>query len=198
MKTVVYGGSFDPPHIGHVRDVKLAISELAPDRVWVFPAFLSPGRTPDEVSAGPEDRLRMCRLAFGGIELTSVRDDELRRGGVSYTADTLAALRTENPEDEFVLEMGSDQFLSFRSWHEYRYILSEASLFVVLRNGCTAERLRMEAAALSRETGCVIDVYCGSVLDASSTQVRKGGGSGILPTAVAEYVREHRLYLREV
>ncbi|MBO7376517.1 MAG: nicotinate (nicotinamide) nucleotide adenylyltransferase [Clostridia bacterium] len=197
MKTVVYGGSFDPPHIGHVRDVKLAISELSPDRVWVFPAFLSPGKTPGEISAGPEDRLRMCMLAFDGIELTSVRDDELRRGGVSFTADTVAALRAENPEDEFVLAMGSDQFLSFRRWYKYLYILSQASLFVVLRDGCTAERLREEASALSRETGCRIDVYCGSVLTASSTQVRQGGGTGILPPAVAEYVRERRLYLRE-
>ena len=197
MKTVVYGGSFDPPHIGHVRDVKLAISELSPDRVWVFPAFLSPGKTPGEISACPEDRLRMCRLAFDGIELTSVRDDELRRGGVSFTADTLAALRAENPEDEFVLAMGSDQFLSFRRWYNYLYILSQASLFVVLRDGCTAERLREEASELSCETGCRIDVYCGSVLTASSTQVRQGGGTGILPPAVAEYVRERRLYLRE-
>ena len=93
MRIAVYGGSFNPPHLGHIEAAKSVVQELAPDRFLIVPAATPPHKALAEDSPSAEQRMELCRLAFAGIPGAEISDIELRRGGKSYTYDTVAALR---------------------------------------------------------------------------------------------------------
>ena len=115
MKTAIYGGSFNPPHLGHVSAVATVLSDLAPDRLLNIPDCIAPHKAMAENTPSAEHRLEMCRLAFGDIPGAEISDMEIRREGKSYTATTVEELRELYPEDEICLVMGTDMFLSFRT-----------------------------------------------------------------------------------
>ena len=112
MRIGIYGGTYSPPHIGHLRAAEYAIEACKLDRLLLIPTGVSPHKS---MSAGAtsEDRLQMLRLSAAGIDKAEVSDIELKREGRSYTVDTLGAIRAENPGAELVLLMGTDMFLSF-------------------------------------------------------------------------------------
>lgn len=134
MRIGVLGGSFDPPHIGHLWIAEAARESLDLDEVRWIPAAVSPLK-PEGPTATDEQRLQMLRLAVSGCESYEVDDRELRRGSVSYTTDTLVELRQEFPEAEFFLIMGSDSLATIQQWHEPERLLQLATLAVVQRGG---------------------------------------------------------------
>jgi nicotinate-nucleotide adenylyltransferase len=134
MRIGVLGGSFDPPHIGHLWIAEAARESLALDEVRWIPAAISPLK-PDGPTATDEQRLQMVRLAVSGCEGYEVDDRELRRGSVSYTTDTLRELAEEYPEAEVFFIMGSDSLATIREWHEPQELLRQATLAVVQRGG---------------------------------------------------------------
>ena len=194
MLTAVYGGSFDPPHAGHLRAASLAVKEPGADRIFIIPAAVSPFKKRRRGQPTDAGRLELCRLAFSGIPGAEVRDDEMRRGGTSYTVDTLEALKNEYPDDTFFLVIGSDQLISFRKWHEWRRILSISPLFAVLRDAGDLEAALAEARAIEDETGSRVTLYTEDPLVVSSTCVRDGTADAGLPEAAEEYIKKHRLY----
>ena len=111
----IYGGSFDPVHIGHTQAAEYAIKALGLDRLIVIPSCHTPGKEKAYNSAADAHRLEMLKLAFTGGVVT-VDDRELIRGGNSYTVDTVRELAKNYPQDDLILFVGTDMFLSFLNW----------------------------------------------------------------------------------
>ena len=132
-KIGIYGGSFNPPHEGHVLAAREAIRLLELDRLLIVPAFLPPHKELPPGSPDAEGRLALCRLAFSSVPGAEVCDLEIRRQGISYTVDTLKSLHARYPGDELVLLMGTDMLRSFRNWYCPDQIARLATLAVMYR-----------------------------------------------------------------
>jgi nicotinate-nucleotide adenylyltransferase len=178
MRVGVFGGEFDPPHLGHLAVVRTARDQLGLDRVLVIPAARPPHRRESRTPA--EDRLRMAELTFAGEPQVEVSRVELDREGPSYTVDTLRLLAGA---DELVLIVGADQ--DVRDWHEPDEILRLAQLAVAPRGGHAID------------DGDVTELEMEPV-DLSSTRVREaiaaGGGTAAVVPAVLELIRSRGLY----
>lgn len=198
MRTGILGGTFDPPHKGHLYLGENFASALALDRVLVIPAAIPPHKAEKKLSSD-EDRLEMCRLAFRD-PVFEVTDLELRRDGKSYTVDTLRQLREQYPEDEFFLLIGSDMLLYFDKWYRWRDIKSMCTL-------CSFSRTDGEGYEVLRDysesvLGGGVVLLDQPPMEISSTEVRRrvreGGDLGeLVPGPVEEYIAEHGLYREE-
>ena len=193
----IYGGTYSPPHIGHMKAAEYAIEALKLDRLLLIPTGVSPHKA---MSAGATsaDRLEMLRLSAAGMEKAQVSDIEIRRQGSSYTVDTLRAIREENPGAELVLLMGTDMFVSFLNWREPESILSLATLAVFCR-GERGERQRIEAQKAKLEAlGARVELVRNPVNAISSTDLRRmlvfGCADPFLMSGVGDYIREKGLY----
>ncbi len=193
----IYGGTYSPPHIGHMRAAEYAIEALALDRLLLIPTGVSPHK---EMASGASsaDRLEMLRLSAKGIEKAEVSDIELKREGRSYTVDTLRQLKAENTGAELVLLMGTDMFLSFLTWREPEQILKLATLAVFFR-GEKGERVKIEAQKLSLESlGARVELVENPVTAISSTDLRRmlvfGCADPFLMPGVDDLIRERGLY----
>ena len=142
MKIAIYGGSFNPPHLGHLEAAKTVCAELAPDKLLIIPDNIPPHKAMDPGSPTAEERLALCRIAFRSIPGAEISDMEIRRHGKSYTAHTVRELRGRYPDDELFLVVGSDMLLSFEEWYEFEYLLSECTLAVVSREEDDLDALR--------------------------------------------------------
>ncbi|MBR3816684.1 MAG: nicotinate (nicotinamide) nucleotide adenylyltransferase [Clostridia bacterium] len=131
MRIGIYGGSFNPPHKGHIRLAEAIFCDAQLDKILIIPAGTPPHKESPDL-AEDSARLAMCAMAFGG-EKYEISDVEIKRGGKSYTVDTVAELRKTYPEDEFFLIIGSDMLLSFDKWYRYEDILKEVTLCVATR-----------------------------------------------------------------
>ena len=134
MRIGVFGGSFDPVHIGHLWIAEAALESLRLAEIRWIPAAVSPLKPLGPV-ASAEQRLQMLRLAVSGCEEYIVDDREIRRGELSYTVDTMEELRAEFPETEIVMIIGSDSFAEIRRWHDPQRLLRLALPAVVQRVG---------------------------------------------------------------
>ena len=129
MNIGIYGGTFDPPHAGHIAAAQAAMEALHLDKLLLIPDAQPPHKQLPQGSATPQQRYDMTVLATASLgKLAEVSDMELRRAGVSYTADTLAALRAQYPEDTLYLLMGSDMFLSLHTWRRPEDIVALAHI----------------------------------------------------------------------
>lgn len=200
MRTAIYGGSFNPPHLGHISAVNTVVSELAPDRILIIPDCLAPHKAMAENTPSAEHRLEMCRLAFGDIPGTEISDIEIRRGGRSYTVDTLEQLTALYPEDEFFLVIGSDMLTSFTTgWYRFEDILKMCTLTVISREIDDLEELEMNAEKLRvKYGGRVIILKNHKSVLLSSSEVRQAildcNVKGMLSEEVREYIKENGLY----
>ena len=192
----IFGGTFDPPHKGHIQAAENAVAALQLDRLLLIPTGIAPHKTSTISSA--EQRLQMIRQSVRHISCAEVLDLEIRRETVSYTYETVQQLRAIYPDAKFFLLLGSDMFLSFEHWKNPELILADASLAVFCR-GTKGERAAIEARAAQMQS-CGYDVYVLSndVVDISSTQLRRllafGCADEFLPDGVGAYIREHGLY----
>lgn len=137
MRIGIFGGSFDPVHYGHLWIAEAALESLSLDEVRWIPAATSPLK-PTGPTASEEDRLEMVRLAISGCQKFVVDDREIRRGEISYTVDTLAELKSEYPEAELFLIIGSDSLATIRQWQQPKRLLQLAVPAVVQRGGGAA------------------------------------------------------------
>jgi nicotinate-nucleotide adenylyltransferase len=144
MRIGVYGGSFDPVHLGHLLLAECCREQAGLDRVLFVPAATQPHKQ-DRRLADPQHRIDMLRLATGGHPAFDVATLEIDRGGVSYTVDTLASLRAAHPDDELCLLLGPDALAGLPTWREPRRIADLATLVAVERE--TLDDLSAAAAA---------------------------------------------------
>lgn len=191
MKIGVFGGTFNPPHNGHIRLAKAAADELKLDKLLVIPSCIPPHKIAAKLADGQE-RLEMCRLAFGGDPRFEVSPMELERGSRSYTVETLRELKALYPDSELYFIVGSDMLESFDKWYLWQEILSLSVL-------CAASREEGYSPDLSRfgKLAERIKIITLDPLEVSSTQIRNSAGevsSELLDPKVAAYIREHGLY----
>lgn len=193
----IYGGTYNPPHIGHLRAAEYAIHALKLDRLLLIPTGDSPHKA---VAAGatPRQRLEMLTISAAGMEGMEVSDLELRRGGKSYTVDTLRTLKQAHPDARLVLMMGTDMFLSFLTWRCPEEILELAELAVFCR-GEKGEKPRLEEQKTILEArGAKVTLVENPINAISSTDLRRllifGCADPFLMPGVGEYIRQNGLY----
>ena len=194
----IYGGSFNPPHIGHLEAARSALRSLKLDRLLLIPAGQAPHKAAPEGTPTPEHRLEMLRIAAQGLEKTEISDLEMRREGPSYTYETVEQLREMYPNAELVLLMGTDMFLSFLTWRNPERIYQNATLGVFCR-GLRKEKDAIYAKRAELEAlGAKVELVDNPIIDISSTQMRRmlifRFGRFLLPKGVWEYIRENKLY----
>ena len=193
----IYGGTFNPPHAGHMQAAKQAVTALKLDKLVIVPTSIAPHKAIPEHSPTPRQRLEMLRIAAADCPKAEVSDIELNRGGVSYTFQTVSELKERYPDAELILLMGSDMFLSFPKWHCWQEILEMAALGVVSRMTGDLEQLRRQQAFLLQYGKiflCDVPVYT-----VSSTKIRENRKnhtdfSCYLPQKVVQYIVSHNLY----
>jgi nicotinate-nucleotide adenylyltransferase len=128
----VFGGSFDPVHIGHLLAAECCREQAGLDRVLFVPAAIQPHKQDRQLTSG-QHRMEMLALATGGNDAFAVLGDELERGGVSYTVDTLQRLKARHPDDDLLLILGPDAFLGLPTWREPQRIIDLAEVLAVER-----------------------------------------------------------------
>ena len=194
----IYGGTFNPPHIGHLQAAKQAITSLKLDRLLLIPDRIAPHKEIPSGSPTPQQRMDMLRIAAKNSPGLEVSDIELRREGVSYTYLTVGELKKQYPDSQLVLLMGTDMFLSFHTWKNPEKILENASLGVFCR-GEKGEQAAIEARKAEMEAeGACVELVNNDVIHISSTQMRRllafRCAGAFLPEGVLEYIRENKLY----
>lgn len=195
-KIGIFGGSFNPPHVGHIRSAAYAAERLGLSRLLLLPAWQTPGKNmPD---ASPEQRLAMLRLAVRGQEKLAVFDLELRQGQACYTCDTVRGIQTQYPNAEIYLLLGTDMFLKFRQWRCAPELLKTVTLAALRRGDKKEAALLEEEAKILTEQGGSVVLLENPVLPISSTQVRRllafQAGADFLDPKVYDYIRREKLY----
>ncbi len=212
MKIGIIGGTFNPIHIAHLRIAEEVRERFALDRVLFIPAA-SPPHKPLAGDLSFHHRYRMVELAVRDNPHFAASDIEGKRGGKSYSIDTIQVLRTEYPEDELFFVIGSDSFLEIGLWRRYAAIFAACNIVAVERPGSVvndlAAVLPVDIAAefcyygaekrLAHRTGYSVYYLTGVPLDISSSAIRKLAHIGrsiryLVPETVEHYIKEHRLY----
>ncbi|MCW3040424.1 MAG: nadD [Solirubrobacterales bacterium] len=196
-RIAILGGTFNPPHVGHLVMAQEAHAQLGLDRVVLMPVHTPPHKELVH-DPGPAARAELCRLAVAGDARFVVSTREIDRAGPSYTVQTLRAIAAEQPQDELVFIVGGDMAHSLPTWREPAAILALATLAVAEREGVAradiAARLRPLDPAEDR-----VRFFDMPRLDLSSSDIRRRVAAGrpvryLLPDAVAQYVEGHGLY----
>lgn len=205
----ILGGTFDPIHYGHLRPAQEVLRALDLAEIRVIPAANPPHRRPP--AATPEQRLRMVELAVADFPGFTVDDREFRRGGPSYTVQTLESLRREFGDRPLCLLMGLDAFEGIETWHQWQRLPELAHFIVMTRPGWefpASERLppwardRLVHEALKLTQASAGNIYFQAVTpqDISATRIREALARGEpleawLPFAVLEYIRANHVYV---
>lgn len=192
MRVGVFGGRFDPPHLGHLLLAEQAREALALDLVLFVPAGAPPHK---DAAAAAEHRLEMTRLATDDHPAFAVDDRELRRGGPSYALDTVEALRRERPGDELVYLIGADAYARIASWHRAEAFVRSVPVAVAPRPGTARAELDGLAEPF-RSAARTLDMV---PFGLSGTLVRRRARRGrslryLVPDGVAAYLVRHALY----
>ena len=198
MKIAIYGGSFNPPHLGHVEAARTVAAVLAPDRLLIVPASVPPHKALADGSPTAQQRLELCRLAFADIPGAEISEIELRREGKSYSYDTVRLLREENPDAQLTLVVGTDMLLSFEKWYQFRYLLENCALAVLAREEDDLDELRTAAAYLRESYDADVTVLPHEPIAISSETIRERlgmrGGEDYLSDAVYAEIIRRRYY----
>ncbi len=195
-RILLYGGTFDPPHNGHIRNLKAAVQAVKPDRVVVMPAGVPPHKAASATPAAL--RLAMCGCFADAVPGAEISAWEIDRGGRSYTVDTLRMLRQKWPGAHLYLAVGSDMLLSFEEWREWREILSLATLVVQSRRDGDLPALRRMAQTLRAAGGHIVFAHA-PAFSCASHEIRQGMFgpeqlAALVPPSVLRIMRENKLY----
>lgn len=198
MRVGILGGTFNPPHLGHLVCAQEAHEQLALDRVVLMPAGAPPHKQVVD-DPGAEARLELCRLAIGDDPRFEVSRLEVDRAGRSWTVDTLRALHESNPQDDLTFIVGGDMARSLPSWREPEAVLELATLAVAERAGSEREEIRGELRALPGAADERVRFFEMPRIDVSSSLVRERVAAGrpiryLVPDAVADAIAAEGWY----
>ncbi|MBQ9797067.1 MAG: nicotinate (nicotinamide) nucleotide adenylyltransferase [Clostridia bacterium] len=195
----IYGGTFSPPHNGHVAAARAFMEQMWLDFLYVIPTALPPHKEM-EVQVDAAQRLEMCRLAFSGMEGVYVSDLELRRGGRSYTVDTLRELWGEDRRLFFLC--GTDMMLTLDTWREPEEIFRLCyPVYIRRENDRTLDAaIVQKITEYNQKYGKVVRRIVAEPLEISSNQVRTALQDGkdvsrLIPASVEKYIRDNHLYV---
>lgn len=200
LRVGVYGGAFSPIHNGHIAAAKAFMEKMWLDVLFVVPTGEGPWKDISKGSVSARDRLRMCELAFEGVEGVIVSDIEIRRQGPSYTADTLRQLKDD--DRRLFLLCGTDVIMKIGDWTDADELFSLCYPTYIRRESDEEldEKIIERIAEYKQKYGKNIVKIVAPVVELSSSDVRKmiaSGNdiSGVVPPAVADYIKEKGLYL---
>ena len=197
MKKIgIYGGSFSPPHNGHLCAARQFMDALMLDELLIMPSHISPHKVTDP-SLTSRHRYEMAKLAFRGIPRVTVSDYEIQKGDISYTANTLLHFANEG---ELYFLCGTDMFLTLSRWYRPDIIFQNATIVLASRELGKEQEILHAKNAYEKEYGARIVILNNQVLELSSTEVRNALKQGndvsrYLSHDVEVYIREHHLYL---
>lgn len=201
----IFGGTFDPVHYGHLRPAQEIMSALLLQKLFLVPASTPPHRQAPVARA--EQRLQMVRLAVTDFQDLTVDDCEIRRGGISYTVDTLQYYRQQYPQTPLCLLMGSDAFSSLETWHQWQRIPTLAHLVVMQRPYQQQDAIPQWSEAclvsdvneLSATSAGKVYLHAVTPQDISATAIRQAISrhedvAQMMPAPVLQYIQQHHLY----
>ncbi len=194
----IFGGTFNPPHIGHIHGAKQAFALLKLDKLLLIPDRIAPHKALPEGSASAQQRMQMLEIAAAELSYAQICDIELRREGTSYTYLTVQELRKEYPNDQLLLIMGSDMFLSFLTWRNPELIWQDATLAVLCRGDKDEQNAILAQKATLESMGAKVELVPNEITAISSTDLRRmlvfGCAAPYLPAGVGEFICENALY----
>ena len=198
---LLFGGTFDPIHHGHLIVSRWAAEQLEVARVVLIPSAVPPHKVGNKITAA-RDRLQMAQRAVEDDELFDVSDCELQREGPSFTLDTVRHFRRLYPEDiKIYWLIGADSIAELAGWHEIKQLVEECTIVTAARPGFETGNLSALDAVLEENLVCRIRQHILDIpqIDISSTDIRDRVRQGqsiryLVPAPVAEYIHKHRLY----
>ena len=188
-RIAVFGGTFDPPHIGHISAAKSVLKVCSVDKVLFVPCCQTWNKHP---VASPEDRYDMVKASVMEMDGCDVSRMEVERGGMSYTSDTLIQVKSENPDSEIFMVVGSDVASQMNTWGKLGGIKEIAEIIVIERHG---------VSGLTMLEGWNFRHIKADIPNISSSQIRDMISKGIsaeefLPTGASDIINERKLYLQ--
>ena len=195
-KIGIFGGSFNPPHLGHIQAAEYAMHTLGLDRLLLVPSGRTPQKRLAPAGASGQQRLEMLSMAAKpGMEVCSL---EVDRGGESYTWETVREIKAQYPGAELTLLLGTDMFLKFPQWVDADKIASAVSLAALRRGDKGEQKVLADCAQALEQRGARVRLLENPVLPISSTQLRRllafEGGDSFLPEGLSGYIRREKLY----
>jgi nicotinate-nucleotide adenylyltransferase len=193
MRIGIFGGTFNPPHYGHLIVAEFIREEVGLDKIIFIPCSIPPHKQNNEYLsqiASPEHRFEMVKLAITGNKFFEVSDIEINRGGVSYTIDTVNYFVSNFPEEKFYLLIGADQFAEFHTWRKPDEIVQKVNLIVFNRPGFVIPKTEFSKFA-------TFITIPNIEISASTIRKRIRHGKSIkylVPSAVEEYILANKLY----
>ncbi len=198
MRIAIFGGSFNPPHLGHLNSARFAAEQLNADLFLVIPDHQPPHKQLEAGSPSPAERLELCRLNFTDIPNVEISDLEIRRGGKSYTADTIKELLHRYPDAEFYLLVGTDMLLDLGRWYRAEFIMRYAVIAPFQRDEDELPFIEAKAEELRKRFGARVEIIRSAPLAAASTDIRSmlrcREGTDLLRDEVYSYIIKKRLY----
>ena len=196
MKILLFGGTFDPPHKGHMNNLQAAMDCVQPDKVIVMPAGIPPHKKASTTDAAL--RLAMCACFTALSPKVEVSDWEVRQGGRNYSVNTVEMLHSRYPADSLFMCVGSDMLLSFTRWYRWQDILRMTALVVESREAGDAAALHAAAEEL-RHQGATVLLAQAQAFPCASSDIRSGRvprsrWEEVLPPNVIQIVKDNGLY----
>lgn len=200
MKIGIYGGTFDPPHNGHINICKSFLKQCELDKLYVVPAFNPPHKSVKS-NVSSRDRFNMTCLAFSNIsDKIEISDIEMKMQGKSYTSNTIKYFKNDI-ENEIYLLCGTDMFLTLDSWHEASYIFKNAIIVYARRENDEnlSNQIQEKIYKYKKEYNSnIVKLNC-DIVEISSTEIRKNiilenNASDFIPISVMNYIIEKNLY----
>lgn len=196
MKILLFGGTFDPPHKGHMNNLQAAMDCVQPDKVIVMPAGIPPHKKASTTDAAL--RLAMCECFTALSPKVEVSDWEVRQGGRNYSVNTVEMLHSRYPADSLYMCVGSDMLLGFTRWYRWQDILRMTALVVESRETGDAAALHAAAEALRRQGATVLlaqaQAFPCASSDIRSGRVPRSRWGEVLPPNVIQIVKDNDLY----
>ena len=202
MTICIYGGTFDPPHIGHIQTCRNFLNSYEVEKMYVIPTFIPPHKT--RVSTVDAlTRFEMCKIAFEPISsCVEVSDVELTRQGKSYTADTIRHFKDLGNDTIYFL-CGTDMFLTLDRWYKPDYILSNAVIVCMRRENDSeiTEAIKVKKEEYTSKFGAKVCFLYDDAIELSSSEIREkigfGNVSDLLSPEVLSYIEKNGLYRKE-
>lgn len=203
MKIGIYGGTFDPPHNGHVHACKSFLDAFDVDKLYIIPTSIPPHKIKGS-NVGGKDRMEMSKLAFSGLsDRIELSDVELIRSGKSYTSDTLKHFKA-NGANEILLLCGTDMFVTLDTWHEFAYIFENATIVCIRRENEKHFKSLIDEKSVEykQKYNASLEFIEADAIEMSSSDIRKKIADddnvlSFIPKNVYDYILERGLYKNE-
>ena len=198
MKIGIFGGTFNPPHIGHIESSKKAMAQLCLDRLIIVPAGIPPHKDIPEGTPSAPERLNMTRMSFEKIPNTIISELEIHSIEPCYTIETVKNISGDYPGAQLFLLMGADMYLSLEMWKDYETLLKTVTPVVFSRQVTDKDAITGFSNRLQEAYGIRTEVIAGDIIDISSSRLRKmlpeRNGLGYITDTTYSYIIRNRLY----